>query len=57
MSGIPDNARRQNHFSILFDPSGEEVQLSAVRKENKNLKSEMEDIKAKLDLLLKMRGV
>ena len=57
MTGIPDNARRENHFTILFDPTGEEVQISTVRQENKELKNEIKDIKSKLDLLLSTRGI
>jgi hypothetical protein len=38
MQRIPANSRRVNHYSIVFDPTGEEIQLNEVREENKNLK-------------------
>lgn len=52
MNRIPDNVRRLNHFCILFDPTKEEIQLSSLKKENKNLKKELSNIKEKVDFLI-----
>ena len=46
MNGIPGNARRLNHFAIMFDPSGEEVQLDIVKKENTDLKRRLERLES-----------
>lgn len=48
---IPDNARRVNHYSIVFDVTPQELQISNIRKENKQMKDRMKRLE---DLLLKL---